>query len=444
MTRPAARIPSDVNRPDRILGPFTARQVAILAATAGALYLAWNLLRGLVPLPVFAIIAAPLAALAFVIAVGQRDGMPMDRLLLAAIRHRVGPRRINRPRPDSPPGADVPSWIGGRATTPSRRRRDRRSSGFPARAVTSGAATGSQPGGVGVIDLGPDGVVAIAVVSTVNLTLRTPAEQDGLVDTFARYLNTLSGPVQILVRALPLDLTGHLRHLHDQAGALPHPALAAAAAGHRDHLAHLAAHRDEHELLTRQVLLVLREPTRAAGKRGAEARLLRRLHDAATLLAPLEVALTPLDGAQTTALLTDTCNPDHQDRPAARGPRDVIRRRARHQHDPDPHDASRHSEDTQRADSRRDLGPAQHDEPEPDDTDGDPAEYDSAGHLPPDIDLDDPNLTDDVTDDDGYEDDNVSGEDEWGPDPWDRRPISRMGVGRMDTGRMDTGRRWTR
>jgi hypothetical protein len=50
MTRPA-RIPSDVNRPDRIIGPFTARQVAILATTAGVLYLAWTLLRTVVVLP---------------------------------------------------------------------------------------------------------------------------------------------------------------------------------------------------------------------------------------------------------------------------------------------------------------------------------------------------------------------------------------------------------
>jgi hypothetical protein len=44
-------------------------------------------------------------------------------------------------------------------------------------------------------------------------------------------------------------------------------------------------------------------------------RLLRRLHDAATLLAPLDVTVTPLNAAQTTALLTSTCNPD---RPGSR------------------------------------------------------------------------------------------------------------------------------
>jgi hypothetical protein len=339
MTRPT-RIPSDVNRPDRILGPFTARQVAILAATAAALYLAWTALRTQIALPVFLIGATPVAALAFVIAVGQRDGLPLDRLLLAAIRHRTGPRRITNPRPSpAPTGGPVPAWITAHATTTgdAQRLRDRgqgrwrqgRRARFPARAVTSTPATGTEPGGVGVVDLGPDGLVVIAVVSTVNLTLRTPDEQDGLVDGFARYLHSLTGPVQFLVRALPLDLTGHLRQLHVQARELPHPALAAAAAGHRDHLARLAAGRGEDELLTRQVLLILREPARGAGA-GADRRLLRRLHDAAALLAPLDVTVTPLNAAQTTALLSGTCNPDHDVPDEQHG--EVIQRRARRDH----------------------------------------------------------------------------------------------------------------
>ena len=169
-----------------------------------------------------------------------------------------------------------------------------------------------------MVDLGPDGLVVIAVVSTVNFALRTPAEQDGLVAGFARYLHTLTGPIQILIRALPVDLRSHLHQLHTHTRHLPHPALAAAAHDHLEHLARLA-HRDgDQQLLTRQVLLVLREPHRGpvAGRdqpasRAGEHRLLRRLHDATTLLAPLDVTVTALDAAHTTALLTHICNPDH-------------------------------------------------------------------------------------------------------------------------------------
>lgn len=425
MTRPT-RIPSDVNRPDRILGPFTARQVSILAATAVGLYLAWIALRDLIPLPVFLIAATPVAAIAFVIAVGQRDGLSMDRLLLAAIRHRTGPRRITHPRPPAgPTDGRVPGWISTHATTTGqaapaqgqgRRSQVRgRSASFPARGVTSTPATGAEPTGVGVVDLGPDGLVVIAVMSTVNLALRTPAEQDGLVDSFARYLHTLTGPVQILVRALPLDLTGHLRHLHDQARELPHPALAAAAAAHRDHLARLAARRGDNELLTRQVLLVLREP-RNPGGRGAEHRLLRRLHDATGLLAPLDVIVTPLNAAQTTALLADTCNPDHHgDTTADERRHHVVRRRQGRE--PDDRGPDRRTE-YQDNDGYPDDGY----EYEDDDQRGGSVDQDQYAPADDEYDVDPDGSDGDV----GETTDDVYGGDPdaeaWEPDPWADRP----------------------
>jgi len=98
--------------------------------------------------------------------------------------------------------------------------------------------------------------------STVNFALRTPAEQEGLVAGFGRYLHSLTAPVQILIRAQRLDLTGQIAELRDRAGGLPHPALEQAALEHADYLAQLAEHSD---LLRRQVLLVLREPLHPAG-----------------------------------------------------------------------------------------------------------------------------------------------------------------------------------
>ena len=209
---------------------------------------------------------------------------------------------------------------------------------------------------VGVVDLGTDGLVAIAVVSTVNLTLRSPAEQDRLVDGFARYLNTLTGPAQILVRAVPLRLTDHLDALATQAEQLPHPAhsplppattaatwpasppTAAPTTPHPAGPAHPARTHHRHSLHQTECSASI--PTQGHGRgrgrgrsevgstHGATAgarplpgrgrgagRLLRRLHDATALLAPLDATVTTLTAAQTTELLAEiTC-------PAANTPR---------------------------------------------------------------------------------------------------------------------------
>ncbi|WP_241255420.1 PrgI family protein [Candidatus Protofrankia californiensis] len=116
MTHPV-RIPADVDREDRIVANLTARQVLILALTGIAVYLGWAATRSLVPLPVFALLAVPVAAGAGVLVLGQRDGLSLDRMLVAAIRQRTSPRhRINAPEGVLPP----PSWLATRATSSSR------------------------------------------------------------------------------------------------------------------------------------------------------------------------------------------------------------------------------------------------------------------------------------------------------------------------------------
>lgn len=189
---------------------------------------------------------------------------------------------------------------------------------LPAEAVTE----------AGVIDLGADGMTAVAVASTVNFGLQTPGEQEALVASFGRYLHSLTAPVQILIRAQRLDLSVQIAELRERAGGLPHPALEAAAREHADFLAHLAQQSD---LLRRQVLLILREPLtstptswtgrlpgglarrvddHAAGlRRAAETRLARRLGEAAALLSAAGIVITPLDASQATAVLAGACNP---------------------------------------------------------------------------------------------------------------------------------------
>ncbi|MFE2755420.1 PrgI family protein [Actinosynnema sp. NPDC059335] len=331
------RIPADVDMHDRVLGPLTARQLAVLAATATVLYLIWAATRAFLPIPVFAAFAVPVGAAVAMLAMGKRDGMPLDTLLLAAIRQRLAPRhRVAAPEGVRP----APAWLtptaeqttGGKGkgrverpgqVSPAALR-------LPAEAVTE----------TGVVDLGGDGLAVVAVASTVNFALRTQNEQEALVAAFGRYLHSLTAPVQVLVRTERLDLTAQIAELRDRAGGLPHPALEAAAVEHADYLVQLGRQSD---LLRRQVLLVLREPLdgtvptdgsgspgslavlgamagmrrkRTGGEaaagvwRAAESRLVRRLGEAIDLLASAGIVVTPLDAGQVTAVLASACNPD--------------------------------------------------------------------------------------------------------------------------------------
>lgn len=319
MTHPV-RIPADVDREDKVMGNLTARQLLVLVVAGTVLYGGWSATRTVLPLPVFVAAALPIAVVAVLLAVGQRDGLPLDRLVLAALQQRATPRQqVTAPEGIHP----APAWLVERAVVE------------PGAAPTAPAPLSlpaESVGETGVIDLGDDGVALVAVCSTVNFALRTQDEQESLVACFGRYLHSLTAPVQILIRAERLDLSRQIADLRTQANGMPHRALEAAAREHADYLAQLAGTTD---LLRRQVLLVLREPTQPAGpvdglggaspvcrrrrkpsgrseslRRAAEARLAQRLAEAVDLLGPADVTVTPLDPGQATSVLASACNPD--------------------------------------------------------------------------------------------------------------------------------------
>ena len=104
------RIPADVERPDALLGGLSARQLAILATAAVAIWAVWSLTRRVLPLPVFAALASPLAAGAVALALGRRDGLSADRYALAAWHYLRSPGRQVR----APEGvAAPPAWVRG-------------------------------------------------------------------------------------------------------------------------------------------------------------------------------------------------------------------------------------------------------------------------------------------------------------------------------------------
>jgi hypothetical protein len=343
MSQPV-RIPADVDREDRVIGPLSARQLLILAVTGIVLYGTYTITREFVPLVAFLIVAIPIGVTAAFLALGQRDGITLDRLVLAALRQRMSPQhRVAAPEGIRP----APEWLGSQVTNTSSKSRAKRKDG--AGGGADAAASAVSPAALrlpaeavtdtGVIDLGKDGVAVVAVCSTINFGLRTPAEQESLVASFGRYLHSLTAPVQVLVRAERLDLSGQIAELREQAGGLPHPALEQAAREHAEYLDQLGRATD---LLRRQVLLILREPLLTTGptdglggaspltaltakrkaakqaalvddatRRAAEARLVRRLGEAVELLSPSGIVVTPLDAGQATAVLAAACNPDN-------------------------------------------------------------------------------------------------------------------------------------
>lgn len=278
-----ARMPADVDAPDKVLYGLTFRQLAILAVAAVIFYGGWRSLHTMVPVQVLLGAMILLGGLTFGLAVGRRDGLPMDQWLLASIRHRQAPKALSTTDTTS----RTPGWVdatAGRMPLPAPLK-------LPASAIADD----------GEISL-PGAPAAVVAATTVNLALRTPGEQQALVDTFGRWLNSLSTPTQVVVSAQPVDLASHATTLDATAHRLPHPALEAACADHARFLDDLAQRRDP---LRRQVLIVTRAP---AGGKGAHAAR-RRADDTVRSLSGLGVTTRALDGDAATAAIAACADP---------------------------------------------------------------------------------------------------------------------------------------
>jgi hypothetical protein len=280
-----ARIPADIEAPDRILWGLTTRQVAIVAGAAAVAYLLWQAVGSRLPLPVFAVAAIPILGLAAALAMGRRDGLPLDVWLWAAVAFRRGPHR-QVPAVDGMD--DPPTWATTIDTTAGPRPQVLR---LPADAV----------GDDGVVSLGDGSAVVLVAATTVNIGLRTGAEQAAMVAGYGRWLNSLTGPVQVVVSAQRVDLTGHAQRVADAAQSLPDAALADAALDYAEFLADVAQRRDP---LWRTVTIACR----ATGAHAA-AEAMRRGEHTATALAALGSQTRVLDGPTALAVLTAAVDP---------------------------------------------------------------------------------------------------------------------------------------
>ena len=292
MSRPV-QIPADVDREDTLIGQLTARQVAVLATTAALLYGLWHLC-GPGRLPMFAAAGLPLVLVGIGFTVGRRDGMALDRLLWAALRQRAALPTVARRRATHPAAGDGAPAGSGRA-------RSGRVVAAPA-PLRGVRAVGSDR--LGVVDLGGFGAAAVCAVSPINLWLRSAREQDAVVAGFARWVQSLSAPVQILTRTRPLDLSGSITRLHHAAQRLPDAGLARAARAHAGHLRDLDAHA---ELLHREFLIVFRDPGASCdgprARAAAAEALRRRALEAGALLGAVGLRVTPLRAPDAAAAL---------------------------------------------------------------------------------------------------------------------------------------------
>jgi hypothetical protein len=292
-----ARIPADVDAPDKVLYGLTFRQLAILAVAAIVFYGAWRTLHAIVPMPILLAATVIGNGLVFGVAVGRRDGLPLDVWLLASVRHSRAPRALSTTDTSSTP----PDWVQApttRVMLPAPLR-------LPADAIDDN----------GEISLAGSRAAMVAA-TTVNLALRTADEQAALIDTFGRWLNSLSAPTQIVVSAQPVDLHSHATTLAAAADDLPHPALAAAAVDHAGFLDDLAERRDP---LRRHVLIVCRTGT---GEPANAAR--RRADDTARALSGLGVTTRALDAAAVTAALAAAADPYRPPRPGGLAAPDAV------------------------------------------------------------------------------------------------------------------------
>lgn len=294
------RIPADVEREDRLLAGLSARQLAILAVPGVALWAAYTATRAFLAVPVFAVLAMPVALAAAVLALGRRDGLSADRLALAALSQARAPRRLV-PAPEGVPGP--PPWLPvkpGPLPAPLQ---------LPARGLDT----------QGVVDLGPDGAALVCEATSLNFGLRTEAEQEAVVAAFARFLNSVTAPLQVVARAERADLADVVASLDEAAGGLPHRALEDAAREHARFLTDLAA---RHDVLRRQVLVVFREPRPGADVADV---LLRRADEASSALGAAGVGLSSLSADELAAVLARASHHEGRSRPGRSGtPGDVV------------------------------------------------------------------------------------------------------------------------
>ena len=290
------KVPSDIDVADRILWGLTARQLVILGATC---LCCWSLYLSFARVPyVVAPIAGVIAAAGIGIAFARPDGLMAEQWLLAGLRHLFTPRR----RVLAPEGLPaVPRWAKGRE---------------PIAAIEIPLQSVNR---AGILSLGGGTFSLVCRASALNLSLRSDAERQGLIEGLSRFLNSIEQSLSFVVRSERTDVRSHIDRIERDSGALPHPALERAARSYADYLQSLAERRD---VLRREVYVVF--TTRTDDEDDASARLQGRAEEAGGLLRGLGIRLTPLDSDEVSGLIARACDPAGQQVISDLAPSEVV------------------------------------------------------------------------------------------------------------------------
>jgi len=280
-TTPRAVVPANVNEPDRIAFGLTFRQLAIIGSAGLAGFGCYRTFGPLLPAAAWIAAGIVVFAVAVVLAIGRRDGLPLDVWL----RHGFALSRSPRTLAPGRARASSVAVVAGKPSVP---------------APLRSPVTSISPAGV----LTSEGTAKVLIAcGTTNIHLRTGSEQGALLDGFGRFLNSLTGPAQLLVAAQRHDLSVYAQATADLAPRLPHPALQTAADDYAAFLLDLDAERDP---LRRQVLAVV------TGEHAADA--------AVRALSGLGVEAAALDGPAVASALASAVDPFF---PPVPGPRAV-------------------------------------------------------------------------------------------------------------------------
>lgn len=290
------KVPSDIDLADRILWGLTARQLMILGATG---ICCWSLYLPLAQVPYVAgPLASVVAAAGIGVAFARPDGLMAEQWLLAGLRHLVTPRR----RVLAPEGLpDVPRWAKAREPIVAME--------MPLQSVSGG----------GVLALGGGAFSLVCRASALNLSLRSDAERQALIEGLGRFLNSIEQSLSFVVRSERTDVRSHIERIERDSGALPHPALERAARSYADYLSSLAERRD---VLRREVYVLF--TTRTDDEDDASASLRARAEEAGALLRGLGIRLTPLDTDQAAGLVARACDPDGHQAVSDLAPSEVV------------------------------------------------------------------------------------------------------------------------
>lgn len=278
---PRAVVPANVNEPDRIAFGLTFRQLGIIGGAGLAGSGLYRTFGHLLPPAAWIVAGLVVFAVAVVVALGRRDGLPLDVWL----RHGFTLSRSPRTLAPGEARASSVAAVAGKPSVP---------------APLRSPVTSISPTGV-LTSEGSDKV--LIACGTANIHLRTGSEQGALLEGFGRFLNSLTGPAQIVVAAQRHDLTVYAQATVDHAPRLPDPALQAAAGDYAQFLLDLDSERDP---LRRQVLAVV------TGLHAAD--------PAVRALSGLGVEAAALDGPSVAAALAAAVDPFS---PPPPGPRAV-------------------------------------------------------------------------------------------------------------------------